>query len=39
LSELLPVADRCVILEKGMSVFEGSPDVLTPELQDRYLGV
>jgi branched-chain amino acid transport system ATP-binding protein len=39
LSELLPVADRCVILEKGMSVFEGSPDALTPELQDRYLGV
>ncbi|MHA6641598.1 ABC transporter ATP-binding protein [Mesorhizobium sp. A623] len=39
LSELLPVADRCVILEKGMSVFEGRPDALTPELQDRYLGV
>lgn len=39
LSELLPVADRCVILEKGISVFEGSPDALTPELQNRYLGV
>lgn len=39
LSELLPVADRCFVLEKGVTVFEGKPDALTPELQDRYLGV
>jgi branched-chain amino acid transport system ATP-binding protein len=39
LSELLPVADRCFVLEKGVTVFEGKPDELTPELQDRYLGV
>jgi branched-chain amino acid transport system ATP-binding protein len=39
LSELLPVADRCVVLEKGVTVFEGRPDALTPEFQDRYLGV
>ncbi len=39
LSELLPVADRCFVLEKGSTVFEGAPEALTPELQDRYLGV
>ncbi|WP_163264568.1 ABC transporter ATP-binding protein [Chelativorans alearense] len=39
LAELLPVADRCFVLEKGATVFEGSPEALTPELQDRYLGV
>ncbi len=39
LSELLPVADRCFVLEKGVTVFHGSPAALTPELQDRYLGV
>jgi branched-chain amino acid transport system ATP-binding protein len=39
LSELLPVADRCFVLEKGMTVFEGLPGRLTSELQDRYLGV
>ncbi|MBD9650676.1 ABC transporter ATP-binding protein [Ensifer sp. ENS09] len=39
LSELLPVADRCFVLEKGTTVFEGAPATLTPELQDRYLGV
>jgi branched-chain amino acid transport system ATP-binding protein len=39
LSELLPVADRCFVLEKGVTVFEGSPDTLTSVLQDRYLGV
>lgn len=39
LSELLPVADRCFVLEKGATVFEGSPATLTPALQDRYLGV
>ncbi|TWF52794.1 amino acid/amide ABC transporter ATP-binding protein 2 (HAAT family) [Neorhizobium alkalisoli] len=39
LSELLPVADRCVILENGKSVWSGSPGELTVETQDRYLGV
>lgn len=39
LSELLPVADRCFVLEKGRTVFEGAPAALTSELQDRYLGV
>ena len=39
LAELLPIADRCFILEKGATVFEGAPAALTPKLQDRYLGV
>ncbi len=39
LSELLPVADRCVILENGKSAWSGKPADLTTELQDRYLGV
>ncbi|RUU78437.1 ABC transporter ATP-binding protein, partial [Mesorhizobium sp. M7A.F.Ca.MR.362.00.0.0] len=26
LAELLPVADRCFVLEKGMTVFEGTPE-------------
>ncbi|MET3586838.1 branched-chain amino acid transport system ATP-binding protein [Pseudorhizobium tarimense] len=39
LSELLPVADRCVILENGRSVWQGPPAALTADLQDRYLGV
>ena len=39
LKELLPVADRCVILEKGRSVWTGRPDQLTPALRDRWLGV
>lgn len=39
LSELLPAADRCVVLEKGRTVWSGGPEELTPELQDRYLGV
>ena len=39
LSELLPVADRCFVLEKGRTVFHGHSSALTVELQDRYLGV
>ena len=39
LSELLPAADRCFVLEKGCTVWTGPPDALTPQLQDRYLGV
>lgn len=39
LSELLPVADRCVILENGRSTWHGTPAELTADVQDRYLGV
>jgi branched-chain amino acid transport system ATP-binding protein len=39
LSELLPVADRAFVLEKGQTVWRGKPAGLTGELQDRYLGV
>jgi len=39
LAELLPVADRCFVLEKGATVLAGGPGDLTPALQDRYLGV
>ncbi len=39
LSELLPVADRCVILEKGTTVWSGKPAALTRDLENRYLGV
>jgi branched-chain amino acid transport system ATP-binding protein len=37
--ELLPLADRCTILENGRKVWSGIPKELTMELQDRYLGV
>ena len=39
LAELLPSADRCFVLEKGRTVWSGRPEGLTPDLQDRYLGV
>ncbi|GAA4174112.1 ABC transporter ATP-binding protein [Shinella granuli] len=39
LSELLPLTDRCCVLEKGRTVFSGPPPVFTRDLQDRYLGV
>ncbi len=39
LSELLPIADRCVILEKGTTVWTGTPEELTEDLETRYLGV
>lgn len=39
LSELLPVADRCVVLERGRKVWEGSSSALSADIQDRYLGV
>lgn len=39
LSELLPVADRCVILENGRSVWQGSSGEVSADVQDRYLGV
>ncbi|MFY0991061.1 ABC transporter ATP-binding protein [Halomonas sp. C05BenzN] len=39
LSELLPVADRCTILEKGRTVWSGRPEALDDDVRDRYLGV
>ncbi|PMR73148.1 ABC transporter ATP-binding protein [Billgrantia endophytica] len=39
LSELLPIADRCTILEKGRTVWNGQPDALDDAIRDRYLGV
>ncbi len=39
MAELLPVADRCVVIEKGMTVWMGRPDEMTREMQNRYLGV
>ncbi len=39
LKELLKVASRCVVLEKGVTCWQGKPADLTPELADRYLGV
>ena len=41
LKELLPLADHCVIVERGRSVWSGGPDQLATdgELQQRYLSV
>jgi branched-chain amino acid transport system ATP-binding protein len=39
LAELLPVADRCTILENGRSVWAGPVTELGPTVQDRYLGL
>lgn len=39
LSELLPLVDRCTILEKGRTVWSGLPEELDDEIRDRYLGV
>jgi branched-chain amino acid transport system ATP-binding protein len=41
LQELLPLADRCVVLEKGRSVWTGAAAELAadPALQNRHLGV
>lgn len=39
LKELLPVCDRCYVLEKGQSVWSGKPQQLTAEISQRYLGV
>ena len=41
LAELLPLADRCVVLEKGRSVWTGAAAALAADraLQDRHLGV
>ena len=37
--ELKTIADRCVILEKGETVWTAPPADLTHEIADRYLGV
>ena len=39
LGELLPIADRCVVFERGRSVWTGRPSDLTRAVRDRYLGV
>ena len=39
LGELLPVADRCTILEKGRTAWTGPPEALDAGVRDRYLGV
>ena len=39
LSELLPIADRCVILENGRNVWQGKPSAIDNAIKDRYLGV
>jgi len=41
LKELLPIADHCVIIEKGRTAWSGKPHTLDndPALQDRYLSI
>ena len=39
LSELLPLADQCIILEKGRTAWTGQTDALDDAIRDRYLGV
>jgi branched-chain amino acid transport system ATP-binding protein len=39
MDEVLSVADRCVVLEKGRTAWTGVPAQLTVELQNRLLGV
>ena len=39
LSELLDIADHCVILEKGETVWDGVPGELSADVSNRYLGV
>jgi branched-chain amino acid transport system ATP-binding protein len=39
LSELLPIADHCVILENGRSVWDGTPGDIDASVRDRYLGI
>ena len=39
LSELLPLADHCFILEKGTTVWSGVPGDMTRDIENRYLGV
>ena len=39
LKELLPVCDRCFILEKGTTVWEGTPSEISHEISQRFLGI
>jgi len=39
LKELLPLADNCVILERGTTVWAGAPGKLDAGVLGRYLGV
>lgn len=39
LSELKSIADCCVMLERGRSVWKGAPHEITPELEKQYLGL
>jgi len=39
LGELLPLADRCVVLENGRTVWSGIPGALGRDIRDRYLGI
>jgi branched-chain amino acid transport system ATP-binding protein len=39
LKEVVAVADRAVMLERGRDVWRGRADALTPALAERYLGV
>ncbi len=39
LSEILPFADRCVILERGAVAWQGAPSEFTREVEDAYLSV
>ena len=37
--ELKPIADRCVVLERGRAVWTGATVAITPEVEQRYLGI
>lgn len=39
LKELKPLADLCVVLERGAVGWSGPPSALTPDVESRYLGV
>jgi branched-chain amino acid transport system ATP-binding protein len=39
LKELRAIADACVILERGATVWTGAPEALSADLADRWLGV
>ena len=39
LAELVPVADSCVVIHRGESVWRGAPTEIAGEISNRYLGV
>ncbi|MFZ1680937.1 MAG: ABC transporter ATP-binding protein [Rhizobiaceae bacterium] len=39
LAELRAIADRCVILDRGKSVWSGPASAIDPDIANRYLGV